>query len=238
MPKELSKKPVTKEDKLSFSNSAIDSWIPSFEDSKKRYIRKPFDVSFGSHLKGLCLRLSKSTRKKDFILEFWFNGKQYEMPLGTYNKTEFDTKKVNDKLYKIYKEHTDDKGQVLHKQLNYKPSLWIIREHEEMQKHPKSKLCNEIWKPISTDSSPTEKHEEDATDKFMKNQTNGANAFEKKFYETVCWACHKEIDTETGEKCIECNFAIKCTCGACVCDKWNSKVKKLPQYRNKNETNQ
>jgi len=72
----------------------------------------------------------------------------------------------------------------------------------------------------------------------MKNQTNGANAFEKKFYETVCWACHKEIDTETGEKCIECNFAIKCTCGACVCDKWNSKVKKLPQYRNKNETNQ
>lgn len=129
-------------------------------------------------------------------------------------------------------------GQVLHKQLNYKPSLWAIRDQEEMLKLHKSKVCNEIWKPISTDSSPSEKHEEDATDKFMKNQTNGANAFEKQFYETVCWSCHKEIDTETGEKCIECDFAIKCTCGACVCDKWNSKVKKLPQYRNKNETNQ
>ena len=35
-------------------------------------------------------------------------------------------------------------GQVLHKQLNYKPSLWIIREHEEMQKLPKPKLCNDI----------------------------------------------------------------------------------------------
>jgi hypothetical protein len=67
MPKELSKKPVTKKDKLSFSNSAIDSWTPSFEDSKKRYIRKPFDVPFGSHLKGLCLRLSKPTRKKAFV---------------------------------------------------------------------------------------------------------------------------------------------------------------------------
>ena len=110
MTKGLSKKPVTKEDKLSFSNSAIESWTPSFWDSEKRYIRKPFDVPFGSHLKGLCLRLSRSTRKKDFILEFWFNGKQYEMPLGTFNKTEFDTKKLNDKLYKIYKEHTDDKG--------------------------------------------------------------------------------------------------------------------------------
>ena len=122
-------------------------------------------------------------------------------------------------------------GQVLHKQHNWKPSLWIIRDHEEMQKHTKSKLCNEIWKPIQNYVSPSEKHEEDATDNFMKNQTNGANAFENKFYETVCWACKKQIDTETGEKCIECNFAIKCSCGTCVCDKIPSKVQKLPQYR-------
>ena len=122
-------------------------------------------------------------------------------------------------------------GQVLHKQHNWKPSLWIIRDHEEMQKHTKSKLCNEIWKPIQNYVSPSEKHEEDATDNFMKNQTNGANAFENKFYETVCWACKKQIDTETGEKCIECNFAIKCSCGTCVCDKVPSKVQKLPQYR-------
>ena len=55
-------------------------------------------------------------------------------------------------------------------------------------------VCNEIWKPISTDSSPSEKHEEEATDRFMKN-TNGANAFEKRF-ETNCWACGSSIDTD------------------------------------------
>ena len=120
-------------------------------------------------------------------------------------------------------------GQVLHKQLNYKPSLWIIREHEEMQKLPKPKLCNEIWKPISTDSSPREKHEEEATDRFMNNQTNGAEVFEKRF-STNCWACGSKIDTDRNEKCPECNFAIKCDCGVCICDKPHSPVKKLPQY--------
>ena len=120
-------------------------------------------------------------------------------------------------------------GQVLHKQLNYKPSLWIVRDHEEMQKLPKPKICNEIWKPISTDSSPSEKHHEDATDRFMNNQTNGAEVFEKSF-STNCWACGSKIDTDRNEKCPECNFAIKCHCGVCVCDKPNSTVKKLPQY--------
>jgi hypothetical protein len=122
-----------------------------------------------------------------------------------------------------------DIGQVLHKKLNYKPSLWIVREHEKMEELPKSKLCNEIWKPISTDSSPSEKHEEEATDRFMNNQTNGANAFEKRF-ETNCWACGSSIDTDSNEKCPECNFAIKCTCGKCICDKPGSPVNKLSQY--------
>ena len=137
-----------------------------------------------------------------------------------------DTKQLKRSLKEI---GAIDIGQVLHKQLNYKPSLWIVRDREEMQKYTKSKLCNEIWKPISTDSSPSEKHEEDATDRFMKNQTNGANEFEKKFV-TVCWSCGSSIDTDSNEKCPECNFAIKCTCGKCVCDKPYSPVKKLPQY--------
>ena len=122
-----------------------------------------------------------------------------------------------------------DLGQVLHKQHNWKPSLWIVRDHEEMEKQPKPKLCNEIWKPISTDSSPSEKHEEEATDRFMNNQTNGANAFEKRF-STNCWSCGTPIDTDSNEKCPECNFAIKCDCGQCICDKPQSPVKKLHQY--------
>ena len=122
-----------------------------------------------------------------------------------------------------------DIGQVHNKALNWKPTLIIIRDHEELSKITHTKICNEIWKPMQSHSSPGEKHEDISTSNFMKNQTNGAKTFENSF-ETVCWACHKEIDTETGKKCPECNFAIKCHCGVCVCDKPNSTVKKLPQY--------
>jgi hypothetical protein len=54
-------------------------------------------------------------------------------------------------------------GQVYHKDLDWKPTLWVIRDHEEMQKHSKTKLCNEIWKPMQSHVGPAEKHEEDAT---------------------------------------------------------------------------
>jgi len=87
-----------------------------------------------------------------------------------------------------------DIGQVLHKQLNYKPSLWIVRDQEEMQKLPKPKLCNEIWKPISTDSSPSEKHEEDATDRFYKNQIKTING--KDLYIGKDKWTSKEIEAE------------------------------------------
>jgi len=110
MDKKLSNKPVTEKDKLPFSNAAITKWIPTYGDSKDRFKKRPLDVPRDSHLKGLRLRHSRSTRKKDFILGFWFNGKQHEHTLGTFNVKKFDTKKVNDKLYKIVKEHTNDKG--------------------------------------------------------------------------------------------------------------------------------
>ena len=118
-------------------------------------------------------------------------------------------------------------GQILHKEHNWKPSLLIVRDHEEMLKIPKTKLCNEIWKPIQNHSSPSEKHEDIATDNFMKSQTNGStDQFEKQFFSTVCWSCNKKIDTDSDQKCPECNFAIKCSCGKCACDNPYSNVKK------------
>ena len=172
----------------------------------------------GRHPLSLNTKIISSTELKEYI------SKHHK---GKHVQYVNDPKQLKRSLQEI---GATELGQVYHKDLDWKPTLWVIRDHEEMQKHSKTKLCNEIWKPMQSHVGPAEKHEEDATDRFMKNQTNGANAFEKEFYETVCWACHKEIDTETGEKCIECDFAIKCTCGSCVCDKWDSKVKKLPQY--------
>ena len=106
MSKEPGNKLVTGKDKLPFSNSAIQKWTPTYGDSKDRLKERPLDVPRDSHLKGLHLRHSKSTKKKDFILMFWFEKKQLRYNLGTFDIKEFDTKKVNDKLYKIVKEHT------------------------------------------------------------------------------------------------------------------------------------
>ena len=41
---------------------------------------------------------------------FWFDKKQLRYNLGTFDIKKFDTEKLSDKLYKIVKEHTNDKG--------------------------------------------------------------------------------------------------------------------------------
>ena len=110
---------------------------------------------------------------------------------GNHVKYANDTKQMKRSLIEL---GAIDIGQVLHKQLNYKPSLWIVRDQEEMQKLPKPKLCNEIWKPISTDSSPSEKHEEDATDRFYKNQIKTING--KDLYIGKDKWTSKEIEAE------------------------------------------
>ena len=45
-------------------------------------------------------------------------------------------------------------------------------------------------------------------------------------YEAKCWSCHKEIKLSPQTKCEECNYAIKCECGVCACDKVGSNIKK------------
>ena len=57
---------------LPFNNSAIEKYLPTFGNS--RHIKIPFKVPLRSHLKGLKLRTSKSTRKKYFVLCYWFQG--------------------------------------------------------------------------------------------------------------------------------------------------------------------
>ena len=42
---------------LSFSNEKIEKYFPTFGNARNLYI--PFKVPHGSHLKGLCLRVSR-----------------------------------------------------------------------------------------------------------------------------------------------------------------------------------
>jgi len=60
---------------------------------------------------------------------------------------------------------------------------------------------------------------------YRANDPETLKRFEERF-ETVCWSCKKPIDTDSDDKCSECDFGIKCSCGECICDDPNSNVKK------------
>ena len=75
MNKETGKKLVNEEGKFPFSNSDIEKWVPTYGDSKDKFKELPLNVPRDSHLKGLHIRHSRSSRKKDFILMFWHNKK-------------------------------------------------------------------------------------------------------------------------------------------------------------------
>ena len=74
-------------------------------------------------------------------------------------------------------------------------------------------------------------HEDMHIDKVIANLPNYQDiSFEPKQYETKCWACKQDIELTTETKCEECDYAIKCQCGKCACDKPGSKIKKKNHY--------
>ena len=67
---------------LQFSNPAIEKYLPTFGNLRHKSI--PFKVPLRSHLKGLTLSVSRATKKKYFVLRYWFQSKYRPYTLGTY----------------------------------------------------------------------------------------------------------------------------------------------------------
>ena len=106
--KELINKPSTKpsgetinKKTLQFSNSAIDKYLPTFGNPRHKSI--PFKVPLRSHLKGLRLNVSRATKKKYFVLRYWFQSKYRPYTLGTYGPG-FGVKEVSNRLFEIVEE--------------------------------------------------------------------------------------------------------------------------------------
>ena len=142
--KELINKPQTKSggettnrNTLPFSNSAIEKYLPTFGNIRHKSIS--FKVPLKSHLKGLTLRTSRATKKKYFVLWYWFQGKYLPYTLGTYAPG-FGVKEVSNKLFDIVKYHTNDKG------------LWIkdpkITKKDDETKITKSQFKNSQRKTV------------------------------------------------------------------------------------------
>ena len=102
---------------IEFTNSAIEKLkIDNLDFGNKKFLTIPFNVPRGSHLKGMALFISKTTKTKKFMLRFWLSGRTKEYILGAYrpyknsNDLGFTCVQVNKKQYDIYNDHTNDKG--------------------------------------------------------------------------------------------------------------------------------
>ena len=84
---------------LQFSNSAIEKYLPTFNNLRHKTI--PFKVPLKSHLKGLTLRMSKATKRKYFVLRYWFKGLYNPYTLGTYGPG-LGVKEVSVMLFDIH----------------------------------------------------------------------------------------------------------------------------------------
>ena len=99
------------EKKLLFTDYSIGRFQGNFLDkNNKRKVRiyKSFDSK--NTPKGIRLCQYDKTKSKYFVLQYWFNNKATYLTLGEFLDTKFGTKECLEKYYKIYKDHTNDKG--------------------------------------------------------------------------------------------------------------------------------
>ena len=98
--KKLTNKLETKSS-VEFSNAKIEKFKPTFGDTKARHLEFAFPVERGTHLKGLCLRVSKATRLKYFVLRYWYGKKHKRLVLSIF-KSGYGIKEVSDKTNGSY----------------------------------------------------------------------------------------------------------------------------------------
>ena len=70
---------------IEFTNLAIEKLkVDSLDFGNKKFLMIPFIVPRGSHLKGLLLSVSKSTKLRKYTLRYWLGGRSHEYHLGAY----------------------------------------------------------------------------------------------------------------------------------------------------------
>ena len=99
---------------LKFTDYAIERFRADFINKKtgkyRKQVRTPFDVSRNTALKGLKLVHYRKSKKKYFIIQYWFNDKSLSLSLGEFRPGVFGVKEVEAKVFDLVKEHTNDKG--------------------------------------------------------------------------------------------------------------------------------
>jgi len=94
---------------LAFRDSAIER-IKNIDISfgAKRFKEFKFDVAKGTSLKGLLLRVSRDTARKDFTMSIWFQGKPDYYTIGQFPKIK--CKEVEKICLNLAEKHQDHRG--------------------------------------------------------------------------------------------------------------------------------
>ena len=104
--------------KLKFTDFAISNYQSSYhktdKDGKiigvKENTYTPFDSTKNTYLKGLKLRQFRRSNKKYFVLQIWYESKASYIPIGEFIPDKFGVRQCEEKVFELFKAHTNDKG--------------------------------------------------------------------------------------------------------------------------------
>ena len=127
-----------KQEELKFTDYSINKFESNFSKGQKTIRTRILK----SGLKGLTLSQSKTTKRKYFIQNIWFDGKSDYWSVGEFRKDIFGVKECRTKVVAIMDDHTDDNG------------LWIkspkITAKQKKQRVTKAELENRQMITVAT----------------------------------------------------------------------------------------
>ena len=104
--------------KLKFTDFAISNYQSSYHKTDKdgniigvkENTYTPFDSTKNTYLKGLKLRQFRRSNKKYFVLQIWYESKASYIPIGEFIPDKFGVRQCEEKVFELFKAHTNDKG--------------------------------------------------------------------------------------------------------------------------------
>ena len=100
----------TQKFRLKFTDFAIEKYTSTFGVPSKYRVYTPFDVSKHTILKGLKLCQFFKSKKKFFVLKYWFNNKAKTITIGEFKPGLFGVRDCENKVFEIARAHQDSKG--------------------------------------------------------------------------------------------------------------------------------
>ena len=159
-----------KRELIPFRDSAIEKISKTNIDFQlKRFKEFKFDVSKGSSLKGLLLRISNRTGRKDFTIDVWFKGKTVHYTIGQF--PQIKCKDVERICMDLSETHQDERGYWIKNPLQTKTDEKRLVEKPDTTK-PKGYTVNEVIEAYCGAKMPGEEIERG----FSKDRKDGFRA--------------------------------------------------------------